>query len=103
MTLAIKEKVSKIDILINNAGIFKSQITKSNDGFDISFAVNYLTPYILTKELLPLIEKGNAPRIINLSSAAQSTVSIDALLGKQELSDQGAYAQSKISINNLEF
>ncbi|BAO77019.1 SDR family NAD(P)-dependent oxidoreductase [Winogradskyella sp. PG-2] len=103
MTLAIKEKVSKIDILINNAGIFKSQITKSNDGFDIRFAVNYLTPYILTKELLPLIEKGNAPRIINLSSAAQSTVCIDALLGKQELSDQGAYAQSKLALTIWSF
>ena len=51
---------------------------------------------MLTKKLLPLLEP--AGRVINLSSAAQSSVDLDALAGKRQLSDGEAYAQSKLAI-----
>ena len=54
-------------------------------------------PYLLTKELLPLL--GNSGRVINLSSAAQAAVDIDALTGsKTGLDDMEAYSQSKLAI-----
>ncbi|WP_299184480.1 SDR family NAD(P)-dependent oxidoreductase [uncultured Aquimarina sp.] len=98
MTSKIKQDISKIDVLINNAGIFKSPATHNKDGIDIRFVVNYLAPFLLTKELISLLQKSTTPRIINLSSAAQSTVSLDALSGKSSLSEQEAYAQSKLAL-----
>jgi NAD(P)-dependent dehydrogenase (short-subunit alcohol dehydrogenase family) len=99
----INKDVPKIDILINNAGIFKSPESHNKDGLDIRFTVNYLAPYVLTGKLMPLLNKRTDPRIINLSSAAQSPVSHDALLGKENLSQGDAYAQSKLALTMWSF
>lgn len=99
----VKEKLSKLDILINNAGVYKSPVNQTKDGLDTRFVVNYLAPYLLTEELLPLLKKGASPRIINLSSAAQATVSHDVLLGHQQISTQEAYAQSKLALTMWSF
>lgn len=103
MVGTVRREVPKIDVLINNAGIFKSRVSRTEDGQDIRFAVNYLAPYVLTEGLLPILEKGSAPRIINLSSAAQAPVSMDALKGTIELSAQEAYAQSKLALTMWSF
>ena len=94
----INKVISKLDILINNAGVYKSPISKTNDSLDIRFAVNYFAPFILTEGLLPLLQKGNNSRIINLSSAAQAPVSIEALTGLKSLSTMEAYSQSKLAL-----
>lgn len=99
----ITNDVSKIDVLINNAGIFKSPKDITKDGLDIRFAVNYFAPFILTKRLLPLIHRGTESRIINLSSAAQAPVSSAALLGMEKLNVQAAYAQSKLALTMWSF
>lgn len=98
MAKEVKGGVSKIDVLINNAGVFKSSNTHNEAGLELRIVVNYFAPYLLTNELLPLMQKGDAPRIINLSSAAQSPVSSEALKGNKVLSLQEAYAQSKLAI-----
>ncbi|MEM7618328.1 MAG: SDR family NAD(P)-dependent oxidoreductase [Pseudomonadota bacterium] len=93
----IKEKHSSLDVLINNAGVLKSPNTVTVDGLDIRFAVNTVAPYLLTQELLPVL--GPDSRVINLSSAAQGSVDLDALRGKRTgLDDMDAYAQSKLAI-----
>jgi NAD(P)-dependent dehydrogenase (short-subunit alcohol dehydrogenase family) len=99
----ITEEVSTIDVLVNNAGVFKSNAVSNKAGFDLRFMVNYLAPYTLTMGLLPLLEKSEAPRLINLSSAAQATVSLSALLGKDTLSNQETYAQSKLALTMWSF
>ncbi|MBT8280555.1 MAG: SDR family NAD(P)-dependent oxidoreductase [Muriicola sp.] len=99
----ITKNVSKIDVLINNAGIFKSAASTTKDGFDIRFSVNYFAPYLLTNALLPLLKKGSEPRIINLSSAAQAPISYEALAGNTQLSDQVVYAQSKLALTIWSF
>lgn len=99
----ILQTLPGIDVLINNAGVFKSPIQQTQAGLDIRFAVNYLAPYVLTNALLPLLHKGSEPRILNLSSAAQASVSMDALLGKMQLSEQAAYAQSKLALTMWSF
>lgn len=58
LTEQIKIDIPTIDILINNAGIFKTPSVKTKDGLDIRMAVNYLAPYILTENILPVLEKG---------------------------------------------
>ncbi len=98
MANQVNRDLSKMDVLINNAGVYKSRVTKTKDGFDIRFSVNYLAPFLLTKAVLPLLKKGDAPRIINLSSAAQAPVSLEALKGDIALSEMEAYSQSKLAL-----
>lgn len=99
----IKREISSLDILINNAGIFKSPIEKSKDGFDVRMAVNYLAPYVLTENILPVLEKGSNPRIVNLSSAAQSTVRKEVLIDETSVNESEAYAQSKLALTMWSF
>ena len=98
MVESIKHQIPKLDVIINNAGIFKTPASTDRNGVDIRFTVNYLAPFLLTNKILPLLQKGNNPRIINLGSAAQATVNLGNLLGHNELRPQEAYAQSKLAI-----
>lgn len=93
---AVAEKHGKLDVLINNAGIYKTPDTTTQDGLDVRFAVNTIAPYLLTQKLMPLL--GTSARVINLSSAAQAPVNIEALKGHVKLADMDAYAQSKLAI-----
>lgn len=93
---AVTDTHDHLDVLINNAGIFKTPDPVTQDGFDVRFLVNTLAPYLLTQRLLPLL--GAAGRVINLSSAAQAPVDIEALAGKGRLADMAAYAQSKLAL-----
>lgn len=94
---AISEQHDSLDVLVNNAGIFKASDPITDDGFDVRFAVNTLAPYLLTQRLMPLL--GTSGRVVNLSSAAQSPVDLNALSGLARLSeDFSAYAQSKLAL-----
>jgi len=86
----------RLDVLINNAGIFKTNQPITAAGLDVRFVVNTLAPYLLTRRLLPLMVASS--RVVNLSSAAQAPVDLQALAGKQRLGDMPAYAQSKLAI-----
>jgi len=99
---AVIAKHKKIDVLINNAGVSGvSQIT-SVDNLDTRFVVNTLSPYLLTQRLLPLLDKSG--RVVNLSSAAQSTVDLTALTRPNEhVADGQIYAQSKLAITMWSF
>lgn len=91
----IKAKHEKIDVIINNAGVF---VTKNSeiDGYDVRFLVNTIAPYLLTKLLLPILAENG--RVVNLSSAAQAPVNLDALKGNIVLDDSSAYAESKLAL-----
>ncbi len=92
----VRAEHSQLDVLINNAGVLKTDTPRTPDGFDVRFAVNTFAPWLLTQALLPLLPATG--RIINLSSAAQATVDGDALAGNKTLSDMDAYAQSKLAL-----
>ena len=93
----VRQEHPQIDVLINNAGVFKVPKPISDDGLDVRFVVNTLAPYALTRGLLSLFPRNG--RVINLSSAAQAPVQLDALTGQVQLADDfAAYAQSKLAI-----
>lgn len=92
----VAAKHKTIDILINNAGIYRVSDPITKKGLDARFVVNTIAPYYLTKLLLAIMEKEG--RVINLSSAAQSSLDIKALLGDKTLDDSEAYAQSKLGL-----
>ena len=93
---AVAEKHAKLDVLINNAGVYNAPDPVTQDGLDVRFAVNTIAPYLMTQRLLPLL--GTSGRVVNLSSAAQSPVDPKALAGQVSLSDGAAYAQSKLAL-----
>lgn len=94
---AILNLHSHLDVVINNAGIYKTSSPITQDNLDIRFVVNTLAPYLLTQRLLPAMDTSG--RVVNLSSAAQAPVDLDAMSGKYHLDNQmSAYAQSKLAI-----
>ena len=93
---AVSKKHEKLDVLINNAGVYSARDPVTEDGLDVRFAVNTIAPYLLTQRLLPLFEQSG--RIINLSSAAQAPIDLKALTGQVRLPDMEAYAQSKLAL-----
>ncbi|WP_371223923.1 SDR family NAD(P)-dependent oxidoreductase [Roseovarius sp. 2305UL8-3] len=93
---AVTANHHRIDVLINNAGVYKAPNPILPNGQDVRFVVNTLAPHVVTEALLPIIPSDG--RIINLSSAAQAPVDLAALAGDRHLDDMGAYAQSKRGI-----
>lgn len=96
LAASVLEHHSSLDVLINNAGVFKIQNPITDAGLDARFVVNTMAPYLLTKLLLPTMTPKS--RVLNLSSAAQSSVDLNALAGKVKMTDAQAYAQSKLAI-----
>ena len=93
---------ASLSLLVNNAGIWMEQGNNerrtSADGHELVFAVNYLAPYLLTRSLLPLLEKGAPARIVNVSSVAQSAVNFDDIMLTRNYNPSTAYSQSKLAL-----
>lgn len=90
----------QLDLLINNAGIWLSpeggrQVNEA--GHEMHFAVNYLSHYVLTHTLLPLLRAAPSARIINVASIAQRPLDFDDVMLENGYSDGRAYAQSKLA------
>ncbi|MCK5796623.1 MAG: SDR family NAD(P)-dependent oxidoreductase [Deltaproteobacteria bacterium] len=97
----IATRAPALDVLINNAGVYVSTPETSVDGFELTFAVNYLAPFALTHHLLPCLGAGDRRgRIINVSSLTHhgATLDLDALKpGPPRTSGYEAYAASKLA------
>ena len=93
---AVAARHESLDVLINNAGVFKVPSPVTPEGLDVRFVVNTFAPAVLTRKLLPLLNASG--RIVNLSSAAQAPVDLDAMAGRKKLADFDAYAQSKLAL-----
>jgi len=90
----------RLDFLINNAGIglvFDSTRKLSADGYELHFAVNYLSHYLLTQRLLPLVVASAPARIINVSSGSQAPIDFDDVMMDKGFSGGRGYAQSKLA------
>ncbi len=94
----IKEKVNKLDVLINNAGVYMQQYVETPDGFEMTFAVNHLAPFLLTYLLLDLLIESAPARIINVSSSAHGSARVDLenLNAEKKFHGWGAYCLSKL-------
>jgi NAD(P)-dependent dehydrogenase (short-subunit alcohol dehydrogenase family) len=95
--------VTEIDVLINNAGVFDPpRPAKSTQGYDMTWAVNVMAPFLLTRRLLPLIvaSRDDCPRIITTSSISQSNTlpPLEELFAitDQPKSEHRAYSDSKL-------
>jgi len=93
----ILSEYDRLDVLVNNAGIIVQERKESKDGYELTFAVNYLSHFLLTSLLLPLL-KGSAPaRVVNVASAGQSPIDFDDLMLERGYDAMRAYSTSKLA------
>ena len=71
------ERFDKIDLLINNAGVMACDEAETTDGFEMQFGTNHIGHFLLTNLLMPLVERGERPRIVNLSSRGHHIAPVD--------------------------
>lgn len=92
------ERFDKIDILINNAGVMACPYAETTDGFEMQFGTNHLGHFALTKQLMPLVEKGQDKRIVNLSSRGHHFAPVnleDPNFDNREYDKWASYGQAK--------
>jgi NAD(P)-dependent dehydrogenase (short-subunit alcohol dehydrogenase family) len=103
---ALAERVTaeqpRLDALVNNAGIGTTlpgdgarQV--SADGYELRFQVNYLAHYLLTRLLLPVLERSAPARIVNVSSAGQAPIDFDDVMLERRYEGYLAYCRSKLA------
>ncbi|MBO9313379.1 MAG: SDR family oxidoreductase [Chloroflexus sp.] len=92
------ERCPRIDVLVNNAGIFVSEPLASADGYELTFAVNHLAPFLLTNLLLDRIVASAPARIVNVSSFAHvaGKIAIPQIASPQRPNIAQAYSDSKL-------
>ena len=87
-----------IDVLMNNAGVMACPFGHTADGFEMQFGTNHLGHFELTRLLTPAVVAGDAPRIVNLSSAAHGIADVDLddpNFERTEYNEWVAYGRSK--------
>ena len=97
---------ARLDVLINNAGIGtggRGQRETSTDGHELRFAVNYLSAFLLTRLLLPLLKASASSRIVNVSSVGQDAIDFRDVMLTRGYSGVRAYCQSKLAEVMLTF
>src|SRR5260370_1459989 len=91
----------RLDIFISNAGIGSQnqgpQRQTSPDGYELRFAVNYLSGFLLANLLLPLLKASAPARIVNVASLGQHPIDFDDVMITKGYNGSRAYAQSKLS------
>jgi NAD(P)-dependent dehydrogenase (short-subunit alcohol dehydrogenase family) len=90
-----------LDLLVNNAGVMALPTRQTTaDGFEMQLGVNYLGHYALTARLLAVLRRGNAPRVVNLSSLAHrmARINFDDLQSARSYVPWRAYCQSKLAM-----
>src|SRR5215470_13665460 len=98
----ILARAPALHVLINNAGIFADERVVTEDGIELTFAVNHIGPFLLTELLMPrlLDSARDAPsRVINISSVAHTRgrLHLDDLTLSAAWTGYAAYAMSKLA------
>ena len=91
-------QINKLDILINNAGVMACPEIRTSEGWELQFAVNQIGHFVLTKGLLPLMEKAEGARLVALSSTGHKISGIrwdDIHFNTSDYDKWTAYGQSK--------
>ncbi len=95
----VLKRYKKLDVLVNNAGVYMRHRELTEDGFETTFQVNHLAHFLLTHLLLDLLKRSAPSRIINVSSMAHSNSKpdFDNLQAEKKFSAYGAYSLSKLA------
>jgi len=101
----IKQSYSTLDILINNAAIYTETRIETANKIELNLAVNVLAPFLLTNNLLPLLDKGNQSRVYNISSIGEKygKADFDDIMSKKNYSGNSVYNKSKLLLTMLTY
>jgi NAD(P)-dependent dehydrogenase (short-subunit alcohol dehydrogenase family) len=92
----IQSRYSRLDVLINNVGLLETEKRHTTDGIEAHFAVNVLTPFVLTHLLLPLLQKSTPSQVVNLTGGLPGTkLEIDNLQAEKSFRGLPTYSRSK--------
>ena len=93
------QHTDRLDVLVNNAGVFTPSYIPTAGGLETQFAVNHLAPFLLTHLLRDLLVKSAPARVVTVSSEAHKRGQIrwDDLQGERKYSGLQAYSQSKLA------
>ena len=98
---AVAAEHTRLDVLVSNAGIGSQNEgparQTSQDGYELRFAVNYLSGFLLAHLLLPLLQAGAPSRIVNVASLGQHPIDFDDVMITEGYNGGRAYAQSKLA------
>jgi NAD(P)-dependent dehydrogenase (short-subunit alcohol dehydrogenase family) len=88
----------RIDVLVNNAGLTTASFERSADGYEMTFAVNHLAPFLLTNLLLDRLKASAPSRIVTVASRAHDRARLDlaTVNGPRDWSMVKAYSRSKL-------
>lgn len=94
----LRERYPQLHVLVNNAGLYLGKRLLSDDGYEQTFAVNHLAPFLLTNLLLDALKAGAPARVVTVSSVAHfvGTLRFDDLQSARSYSGFQAYATSKL-------
>jgi NAD(P)-dependent dehydrogenase (short-subunit alcohol dehydrogenase family) len=94
----LDSRFERLDALVNNAGIIvRDGRRQSRDGHELTFAVNYLSHFLLTLDLLPLLRRSAPARIVNVASVGQAAIDFDDVMLERAYDGFRAYAQSNLA------
>ncbi len=95
----IRRDYPRLDVLVNNAGILRTGNDRQTgaDGHELTFTVNYLSPFLLTRLLLPILSHDAPARIINVASRGQQPIDFTDPMLERNYSGNRAYGQSKLA------
>ena len=96
---SFKARYDRLDVLVNNAGLFLTTKQITEDGIEQTFAVNHLAPFLLTNLLLDVLKASAPARIVNVSSEGHqgARIDFDNLRGEKSYNWLRAYNQSKLA------
>ncbi|MGW0666612.1 SDR family NAD(P)-dependent oxidoreductase [Streptomyces sp. NPDC002746] len=102
MAAAVREAEPRLDVLVNNAvaggGAEPLLREVSAQGHELRFAVNYLAPCLLIRELLPLLSASAPARVVQVASMGQSAVDFDDVMMERGYEGLEAYCRSKLAM-----
>ncbi len=99
----VQQNYPRLDVLINNAGVFNMQRKLTSDGLEATFAVNVLAPFLLTHLLLPALQAAPSARVINVTGGSPGKLALDNLQGERKFTGFGMYSQSKTAMMALAY
>ncbi len=93
----VRNRIPKLDVLVNNAGAFVYERTLTEDGFERTFALNHLSPFLLTHLVTDLLLAAPEPRVVTTSSNAErmGTLDMERIATGVPYSSWRAYGWSK--------
>ena len=99
MASEFKATHERLDVLVNNAGVYLRKRATTVDGLEATFATNHLGYFLLTSLLLDLLKQSAPSRVVNVSSGAHASghINFDDLQGERAYSGVRAYCHSKLA------